>query len=103
MYPHERSLVEKYGDRGFSIVGINSDSTAEIGRKATEKNQLTWRNFYDGGTDGPISTKWNVNGWPTLYLIDSNGVIRFRDLRGDPLEQAIDKLVEEITAPREVG
>lgn len=102
MYPHERSLVEKYGSKGFSIVGINSDSTAEIGREAKKKNGLNWRNFYDGGTDGPISTRWNVNGWPTLYLLDSNGVIRHRDLRGDPLEEAIDALVEEMLAAKKV-
>ena len=76
MYPHERSLVEKYQDKPFVILGINSDASRETVTRVSIKEKLTWRSFWDGGsTDGPIASKWNVTAWPTVYLIDHKGVI----------------------------
>ena len=46
-------------------------------------------------TGGPISKRWNVKGWPTLYLIDAQGRIRFKNVRGEELDQAVRLLVEE--------
>ncbi|MGE4620390.1 MAG: TlpA disulfide reductase family protein [Planctomycetota bacterium] len=96
MYPHERSLVEKHPSDKFAIVGVNSDRTIEIAREVLKKNNLTWKNFYDASTDGPIATRWNVNGWPTTYVIDPKGVIRFKDVRGEELDTAIEALLEEM-------
>ena len=39
---------------------------------------------------------WCVESWPTSYLIDSEGVIRYKNLRGKPLDQAIEKLMAEL-------
>src|SRR5206468_10813642 len=76
MYPHERSLVEKLKDKPFVILGVNSDASRDLVKQVSEKEKLTWRSFWDGGsTNGPIASRWNVSGWPTLYLIDHNGVI----------------------------
>jgi hypothetical protein len=75
MYPHERSLVEKYADQPFAIVGVNSDDDLAELAKVREKERITWRSFWNGpqGTQGPISKAWNVRGWPTLYVIDAAG------------------------------
>ena len=76
MYPHERSLVEKFRGKPFTIVGVNSDSNREQVKEVTVTEKMTWRSFWDGGSpDGPIAWHWNVSGWPTLYLIDHQGVI----------------------------
>jgi hypothetical protein len=76
MYPHERSLVEKFDGKPFVIVGINSDKDRERLKEVVVKEKLTWRSFWDGGSvSGPIATRWNVEGWPTMYLIDHNGKI----------------------------
>jgi glutathione peroxidase-family protein len=76
MYPHERSLVEKYQDKPFVILGVNSDANRELVKDASIKEKLTWRSFFDGGsTQGPIASKWNVTAWPTVYLIDHKGAI----------------------------
>jgi hypothetical protein len=68
-------------------------------KKAMEKENITWRSFWNGGsTSGPISTRWAVSGWPTLYLIDHKGVIRKKWV-GSPgdevMDKEIDKLVKE--------
>ena len=96
MLPHERSLVTKLKDKPFSIVAVNSDTTREKLKDAMAKEQITWPQFFDGGsTSGPIATAWNVSGWPTLYVIDAKGVIRHKNLRDALLEKAIEALVAE--------
>ena len=98
MYPHERSLVEKYSADPFAIVGVNSDSSIEKAQEVVKKNKINWLSFYDGGADGPISTRWNVSGWPTIYLLDAKGVIRYKDVRGEEMDAAIELLVQEAKA-----
>jgi hypothetical protein len=98
MYPHERSLVKKLEDKPFALLGVNSDTDKEELKKAMEKEHITWRSFWNGpdGTGGPISTKWNVHGWPTIYVVDAKGVIRFKNVRGEAMEKAVDKLLAEM-------
>ena len=98
MYPHERSLVEKLKDKPFALLGVNSDPR-ETAKKAVEEENLAWRSWWDGGTTGgPIATKWNVMGWPTVYVLDHQGVIRAKDLRGTALDKLLDELVVEAEA-----
>lgn len=98
MYPHERSLVEKLADKPFAIVGVNSDPDLEALKPVLEKEEITWRSFWNGpdGTQGPISKAWNVRGWPTTYLIDAKGTIRFKQPRGAALNRGIVELLAEI-------
>jgi Thioredoxin-like len=101
MYPHERSLVKKLEDKPFVLIGINSDRDKEELKKAMEEEKITWRSFWNGGsTQGPISTKWNVHGWPTLFVIDHNGVIRGKYL-GSPGPAVLDKLIDELVLKAE--
>jgi len=100
MYPHERSLVKRLADEPFALIGVNSDTDlAELKPRLVEEN-ITWRSFWNGpeGTNGPISTEWNVQSWPTLYVLDHEGRIRFRDVRGEALDAAIDELLAEMDA-----
>jgi hypothetical protein len=98
MYPHERSLVKRLEDKPFVLLGVNSDEDKAKLREAMAKENITWRSWWDGGsTSGPIASRWNVFGWPTLYLIDAQGVIRHvnPDRREAELDKLIDALVKE--------
>ena len=101
MYPHERSLVKKYAKSPFALIGVNSDKKIERVHKAIKDNNISWRSFWQGpaGTGGPISTRWNVHGWPTVVLIDHKGIIRYRNfgLRGKA-NDLLDKLISEAQA-----
>ena len=99
MYPHERSLVKKLEGKPFALVGVNSDPDKAELKKAMAKENITWRSFWDVNTSGPIATRFAVNGWPTLYVIDHKGVIRHMHV-GSPgdkvLDEEIDKLIKEV-------
>jgi hypothetical protein len=47
------------------------------------------------GTPGPISKAWNVRGWPTIYVLDHEGVIRYKGLREKRLNEVVDQLLAE--------
>src|SRR5262249_39919204 len=96
MYPHERSLVKKFEGKPFTILGINSDQKTDELKKVLEKENITWRSWFDGpGTSGPIATRWNVEGWPTLYLLDDKGVIRDKSVGSKEMDELMEKLVKE--------
>lgn len=96
MLPHERSLVNELRNKPFAIVGVNSDAQDKL-RTLIINKKVTWPCFFDGGDAlGPIATKWNVTGWPTIYLIDKKGIIRFKDHQLD--EKLLRQLISEGTA-----
>ena len=98
MYPHERSLVRLLAEKPFAIVGVNSDESLDEIREVVGKKNISWRSFWNGpeGTRGPISTKWGVGSWPTTYLLDKDGVIRYKNVRGASLDSAIETLMVEM-------
>ena len=96
MYPHERSLVDEMKGEKFTLLGINSDSTTTRAKAAFKREKITWPVIFDnGGTDGPIATRWGVRGWPTIYVLDAKGVIRFIGPRDEELTKAVKQLLAE--------
>jgi thiol-disulfide isomerase/thioredoxin len=99
LYPRERAFVKKMEGRPFVLLEVNSDEDRDKAKKTREKEKLGWRAWWDGGTAGPISQHWNVSSWPTIYVLDANGVIRFKDLVED-MEGMVDGLLKEQAAKR---
>lgn len=98
MIPHERSLVEQMSDKPFALIGINSDKDKGYFRSRAKDMGVTWRSFWNGerGTSGPISSKWGVRSWPTIYVLDHKGVIRFKGPRGEKMTEAVEQLLAEM-------
>ena len=96
MYPHERSLVRIMADKPFAIIGVNSDRDLEKTRKVLKEKSLTWRSFQNEGGAEKISDVWRIKGWPTTYLIDAEGKIREKNVRGESLDKAIEMLMAEM-------
>ena len=100
MFPHERSLVKRLAGTPFALLGVNSDKDLVKLKEVRKEKNLTWRSFWNGekGTQGPISKKWNVKGWPTIYVLDSKGVIRYKGVRDEEMDHAVDTLLTEMGA-----
>jgi hypothetical protein len=98
MYPHERSLVKRLADEPFALIGVNSDADLEALEPVLVEQQITWRSFWNGpeGTRGPISKRWNVSSWPTIFVLDAEGKIRYKNVRGEAMDQAVDALLDEL-------
>ena len=98
MIPHERSLVDQMKDKPFALLGVNSDREKTYYAEQAKEMGVTWRSFWNGpkGTGGPISGKWNVRSWPTIYVIDHKGVIRYKNVRGEAMTEAVETLLAEM-------
>ena len=103
-YPYHRFVLENYQDRPIVLLGINSDAKLETIQQAKIDENLPYRAWWDGhgqpdeevaATKGPIATQWNVTGWPDIYILDEEGVIRFVGDRGGEFIAALDKLYME--------
>ena len=101
MIPHERSLVDRWKDRPFALIGVNSDRTSTEKGMALYKEKakemgVTWRSFRNegDGTGPQISEQWRVSSWPTLYYIDHKGVIRHKDVRDEAeMEEVLEEMI----------
>jgi peroxiredoxin len=94
MVPHERSLVKRLAGKPFALVGVNRDTSRERLAECEKKHKITWPSFFDGW-DGPISKEHNIKRMPTIYVLDARGTIRYKDVRGDALDRAVDQLLAE--------
>lgn len=101
MYPHERQLVETYAGQPFVLLGVNNDDRETL-REVQASKQVTWRSWSDG-RGGPIVRDWRVDGFPTMFLIDHTGKIRFKwnGFVGEEIDEAVKQLVEEAKAAAE--
>jgi peroxiredoxin len=96
-YPFTRELLGKYSDAPVTVLGIDSSRSLEAAKAVKAREQLYYRSWWDGGgahhSEGAIARAWNVIGWPTVYVIDADGFIRFVDVRREHLLGAIEQLL----------
>ncbi|MEE8468994.1 MAG: hypothetical protein V3T22_11080 [Planctomycetota bacterium] len=80
------------------MIGVNSDKDLETLAVRRVMEGITWRSFWNGpkGTSGPISKEWTVMGWPTIYILDGDGVIRALNKRGEAMEEVVLELLAEV-------
>jgi thiol-disulfide isomerase/thioredoxin len=95
MLPHEKALVERLQGQPFALLSVNADDDRDQLKQFLARKHITWRQWCDGGPGGPIAQQYQVKSWPTVYVLDGNGVVRYRDVRGPDLERAVDALLRE--------
>ena len=99
-YPYQRLLLEVMADEPVVLLGVNSDAPVEFARQAKESEGLDYRMWWDGHgpspTNGPIARQWSITGWPTVYVIDPQGFIRYRDPLQERLIAAVKAVLDEL-------
>ena len=80
-YPSLKAWQKMFAKRGVTIIGVHTPETAgerEIQnvRKSAEKNGLTYPIVFD--KDARTWKTWGNRWWPSTYLIDKNGFVRYR-------------------------
>ncbi len=88
--------MKRLENEPFALIGVNTDRDRGMVKSRSQENGVTWRSFYDGSTSGPICRAWGVRSFPTIYVIDHEGTIRFTGVRGKQMDEAVDKLLAEM-------
>ncbi|HWY86219.1 MAG TPA: TlpA disulfide reductase family protein [Gemmataceae bacterium] len=96
MIPHQREMVERLKDKPFALVSISIDEEKETLTKFLAKEKMPWIHWWPGNNEGGVVEDWNIYRVPTIYVIDAQGVIRHKDIRGEELEAGVHKLLEEL-------
>jgi len=98
LVPHEKGLVKSLEGKPFVLLGISADRTLEDLKTTEQEQQINWRSWWDEHRS--LRRQWDVKVLPTLFLIDHNGIVRYRFEGGGPtteedLEAAINDLVRK--------
>ena len=94
MYPENRDLVSAFQGRPFQLISVMGDQKPETVAAAIGAGDITWRTTWDG-KNGPIATKWNIDSWPTVFVIDHLGVIRSTGMDSKTRRSLIESLVKQ--------
>src|SRR5262245_33870399 len=92
LFARERALTERFAGRPFVLLGVNCDPAVEDLQKCQLASKLTWASCWDG-PEGRVCAAWKVDRFPTLILIDRQGVVRYRQV-GVPSEGALEAKIE---------
>ena len=95
MIPHEREMVQKLKDKPFALISISADEKKETLESFLDKESMPWTHWWNGAKGGIVKA-WNVQFYPTIYVLDAKGVIRYKHLRDKELEAAVEKLLAEV-------
>lgn len=93
--PNVVKMYNQFKDQNFTILGVSLDSKRENWIKAIHDDNLTWSHVSDLlGWKNSAAALYGVNSIPHTVLIDADGVIVARNLRGDELTQKIGELLK---------
>lgn len=99
--PNVVKVYNKYHDKGLEIIGISLDGNSrqnnpkEAWVNAIKKDNLTWHHISSlQYFNDPIAKLYNINSIPATFILDENGVIIAKNLRGPAMEQKISELLD---------
>jgi len=94
--PNVVAVYNKYKDKGFDVLGVSLDQDATRWKGAIEQDKLSWHHVSDLGGWGSAPAKlYKVTGIPQTLLLDKNGVIIAKNLRGPALEEKLKEIFGE--------
>ena len=77
------------------MLSVDTDEDKAPLRKAIESGEIAWPCWWDGGVGGPITVRYGLYYVPTVFVIDRKGVVRYKDIQGPQLDEAIERLLKE--------
>ncbi len=98
MVPQELQLIEKYRDAPFALIGVCRTSEVAWAKKVAAEHGMIWSSINDG-KPGQVTDAYNIQAWPTFYLIDAEGRIASKDAPSTRLDEMIAILVERARQP----
>lgn len=92
--PNVVAVYKKYHDKGLNIVGVSLDRKEADWKKAIQDDGLIWNHVSQINNGSPVAKMYNVETIPSAFLLDENGVIIAKNLRGPALEAKVAELLD---------
>ncbi len=91
--PNVVRAFNKFKDKGFTVLGISLDKTKEAWVEAINRDNLTWTHVSDlKFWSNAVAQKFGIQSIPQNILVDPNGIIVAKDLRGSDLESKLESI-----------
>ena len=85
--PNVLAAYEKFHAKGFEIIGISLDKDRATLEAFLKERHVGWRQYFDGlGWENKVSSRYGIDSIPATFLLDGEGRIIAKDLRGDALD-----------------
>ncbi len=96
--PNMKAQLEKYGDKGFAVVGVSLDTTLSAYEAAIEEEEISWVNLMsqnenERGWEHPLAVHYGISGIPTAILVGKDGKVVSMMARGGELNRLLDQLL----------
>jgi peroxiredoxin len=93
--PNVVKAYQKYHPKGFDILGVSLDEKKDKWQDAIKKDNLSWTHVSDlKGWKNSAAELYGVEGIPMNFLLDKDGNIIGKGLRGEDLEKKLDELLK---------
>jgi peroxiredoxin len=90
--PNVIEAYKKYHDKGFEIIGVSLDKDEAAFKAFIAAKGMTWSHYFDGlGWSSKLGQKYGIDSIPATYLIDREGKIIAKGLRGSALQAELEK------------
>lgn len=94
--PNVVAAYQKYHELGFEVIGVSLDKDEDALKRFVKENKMIWPQFFDGqGWRNALATKYGIQSIPATFLIDGDGKIVAKDLRGRALEAELARRLEK--------
>lgn len=91
------SVVAMYNElhsKGLNIIGVSLDENLDKWKKAIADDKITWNQVSNlKGWKDPIAVQYNITQIPATIILDANGTIVAKDLRGEELKAKVNELL----------
>jgi peroxiredoxin len=92
--PNVVKVYNKFKDKNFTVLGVSLDQSKDAWVKAIQADKLTWNHVSDlQQWQNAVAQMYHIQSIPGNFLIDPNGKIVARDLRGQDLEKKLCELL----------
>lgn len=93
--PNVVAAYNRFKDKGFTVLGVSMDSNKDSWLTAIKQDNLTWTHVSDlKGWGNEVGKIYGVTGIPQNYLLDKEGKIVAKDLRGPALDEKLAEIIK---------
>jgi peroxiredoxin len=92
--PNVVAAYKKFNKKGFEILSVSVDEDREKWQEAIVTDKLTWSQVIDVRGEGSVAEIYAIQSIPTTFLLDREGVIVAKNLRGEQLNEKLTELLK---------
>jgi peroxiredoxin len=93
--PNVVKAYSRFKEKGFEILGVSLDDKKDKWQAAVQADNLAWTHVSDlKGWKNAVAEQYGIRAIPQNLLLDPQGVIIAKNLRGDALEKKLEEVLK---------